>query len=149
MARPNTLRGTKLLLLLGNGATPEVFTQFCGITAKSINFQKNTGENFVPDCDNPDDPPWRELFASGLFVDITGEGIMDSVVKDRMFTAWKDSDPLNARLELNVSAALGGGYWNGAFQVTNLTFTGNNEEGLATASISLGSSGEVTWVPAT
>lgn len=151
MARPNTARGTKVRLLLAEvGATaPYTYTQLCGITARTINFQKNVSESFVPDCDNPDDPAWRDVIANGLFIDVTGEGIMDTIVKDRMWAAWKSADPLAGRLEINVAAAAGGGGWEGSFMVTNITFGGNDNEGLASASISLQSSGEILWVPAT
>lgn len=56
MAKPVTVKGTKVRLLQGNGASPEVFTSFCGLTAKSINFQTNTNETFIPDCDDPEAP---------------------------------------------------------------------------------------------
>ena len=47
----------------GDGATPEVFTEPCGITGRSRNFSINTQSDDLPDCDDPDavtfDSPYK------------------------------------------------------------------------------------------
>lgn len=149
MAVPTTALGTKFRVLLGDGGTPtELFTAFCGLTAKSINFQTNTNEFFVPDCDDPDAPAWREIAKSGRFVSIAGEGIMDfGNAFERYMAAYADPDPVNARIEIAIPAVDNGGYWEGAFLLTNFQVTGNDGEKITT-SIALESDGAVTWVPA-
>ena len=147
MAKPITTKGTKVRLLQGDGAQPEVFTKFCGLTAKSINFQTNTNETFVPDCDNPDDPAWRELAKSGRYVSITGSGLLDQNALESYQAAYDSDEAANYRMEIAVPLASKGGHWIGPFMLTNFTITGNDGE-LTTVEITLESSGTVAWVPA-
>lgn len=148
MTKPTTINGTKMRLLLGNGATPEVFVALCGLTTKGINFQTNTNEVFVPDCDNPDDPAWREITKVGRFVTITGSGIMDAIgAFSRYRAAYETEDSVNFRVLFDIPLAQGGGYWYGAFKLTNFNVTGNDGEKVQTE-VTLESDGAVTWVDA-
>lgn len=148
MAEPKTVKGTLVGILLGDGATAETFSAFCGINAKTINFQTNTNEEFIYDCANLDAPPWRKLTKSGRFLSVTGTGQLDSDVLSRYQAAYDDDDAVNAQISIDVPAVDGGGYWESAMMLTNLNITGNNGE-TTTVEISLESSGPVTWVPAT
>lgn len=148
MAKPGTARGTKLRVLLGDDSDPVVYTQFCGLTAKQINFQTQTQDEYVPDCDNPDDPAWREITKSGRSVTITGSGTLDiKGALQRMQDAYNSDEPVPMKVELNVPSVDGGGAWVGNFAVTQLQITGNDNT-LVTANITLESDGEVAWVPA-
>lgn len=147
MAKPVTVKGTKVRLLQGNGATPEVFTAFCGLTAKSINFQTNTNETFVPDCDDPDAPQWRELSKSGRYVSISGSGLLNMGSLEAFQAAYDEDETATYRFEIAVPALQFGGHWIGQFMLTNFQITGNDGE-LTNVEITLESSGEVTWVPA-
>lgn len=148
MAKPKTVKGTKVRLLQGNGATPEVFTGFCGLTAKSINFQTNTNETFVPDCDNPDAPQWRELSKSGRYVSLSGSGLLNMASLASFQAAYDEDETATYRFEIAVPVLEHGGHWEGQFMLTNFQITGNDGE-LTQAEITLESSGEVVWVPAT
>lgn len=147
MAKPVTVKGTKVRLLQGNGALPEIFGSFCGLTAKSINFQTNTNETFIPDCDDPDAPQWRELTKSGRYVSISGSGLLNMGSLAAFSAAFNDNDPANYRFEIAVPALQNGGYWAGLFMLTNFQVTGNDGD-LTTVELTLESSGEVTWVAA-
>lgn len=147
MADPKTVEGVLVGLLVGDGATSETFSAFCGINAKTINFQTNTNERFLYDCNTPTNVPWRKLTKSGRFVSISGTGELDSSVLDRYMEAYNSNDPVNAQFNIGVAALDGGGYWAGAFQFTNLEIVGTNGD-LTTVSISLESSGAVTWTDA-
>lgn len=148
MAKPKTVKGTKVRLLQGDGATPtEAFTAFCGLTARSINFQTNTNETNVPDCDDPDAPQWRELAKAGRFVSVSGSGILDMEALERYQEAYDSPDSVNYRIEIAVPALDNGGYWEGAFMTTGFTVTGNDGE-LAQVELTLESDGPVTWEPA-
>jgi len=147
MAKPVTVKGTKVRLLQGNGATPEVFTAFCGLTAKSINFQTNTNETFVPDCDDPDAPQWRELTKSGRYVSISGSGLLNMGSLESFQAAYDEDETTAYRFEIAVPALQNGGYWTGQFMLTNFQITGNDGD-LTQVEITLESSGEVTWVAA-
>ena len=147
MAKPVTVKGTKVRLLQGDGAEPEVFSAFCGLTAKSINFQTNTNETFVPDCDNPDAPQWRELTKSGRYVSISGSGLLNMGSLDSFQAAYDADETATYRFEIAVPALQNGGYWIGQFMLTNFQVTGNDGD-LTQVEITLESSGEVTWVAA-
>lgn len=146
MAKPQTAKGTKLLLLLGNGADPEVFTKICAVTAKGINFQTNTNEYFVPDCDNPDDPAWREMTKSGRFADISGSGTLDMAALARIRAAYNDENAINVRVQLDVSP--NGGYWEGPFMFNGFNIAGNDGELVQLSDMSIQSAGAVAWVDA-
>lgn len=147
MADPKVVEGVLVGLLVGDGATDEEFTAFCGINAKTINFQTNTNERFLYDCETPTNVPWRKLTKSGRFVSITGTGELDSSVLERYQEAYNANDPVNAQFSIGVAALDGGGYWSGAFMFTNFEVVATNGE-LVTVSITLESSGAVTWVDA-
>ena len=147
MAKPVTVKGTKVRLLQGNGASPEVFTSFCGLTAKSINFQTNTNETFIPDCDDPEAPQWRELSKSGRYVSLSGSGLLNMASLASFQAAYDEDETQTYRFEIAVPALQHGGHWIGQFMLTNFQVTGNDGE-LTTVEITLESSGEVIWVPA-
>lgn len=148
MVKPTTALGTKLHILIGDTSVPPVYTAFCGLTARGINFQTNTNDFFVPDCDTPDDPAWREIAKAGRFVSITGSGILDTKnALNRMQAAYDNANSIPVRVELAIPSGDGGGYWQGDFLFTNMQITGNDGE-LVTADITMESDGPVTWVPA-
>lgn len=147
MAKPKTALGTKVRILFGDGGTPEVFSAFCGMTAKSIAFQTTTNDFLVPDCDDPDAPAWRELAKSGRSVQISGSGILATDQLTRIQSAYDNPNPINARLMLDVPALSGGGYWEGAFMLTEFTVNGNDGE-ITQVDMTLQSSGPVVWIPA-
>lgn len=146
MATPKVARGTKVKILLGDGATPEVFAAFCGLTAESIAFATETNNFAVPDCDNPDDPTWQELAKASRNVAITGSGVLDTPTLSRYVDAYNSPDPVNTKVMLDVPAIDGGGEFQGKFMLTGFTMTGN-QGALVTIDMTLASSGEVLWVP--
>jgi predicted secreted protein len=149
MTKPTTVKGTKVRLLQGDGATPtEAFTAFCGLTARSISFQTNTNDTQVPDCDDPDAPQWREITKVSRFVSVSGSGILDMNALPEYQAAYDDPDSVNYRIEIAVPMASNGGYWEGAFMLTGFTITGNDGE-FAQVELSIESDGPVTWVDAT
>jgi hypothetical protein len=147
MAKPKTALGTKVRILFGDGQTPENFTAFCGLTAKSIAFATTTNDFLVPDCDDPDAPAWRELAKSGRSVEITGSGILATDTLARYQAAYDSPNAINARVELAVPALDGGGHWEGAFLLTAFTINGNDGD-LTQVDLTMQSSGPVIWVSA-
>jgi len=149
MAQPTTRRGTKLRVLQGDGATPsEAFTAYCAINAKELQFTSQTGEFYVPDCADPDAPAWRQIVKSGRALTVTGSGTLAMEHLADYQAAYDDDEPLNYRIELDVTNATHGGYWAGKFALTDFGVTGNDAE-LIQVSITLQSDGPVTWLPTT
>lgn len=149
MAAVQTMNGTKLLVQIGNGAGPEVFAHDCLINAeRGIAFSADTNEFIVPDCTNPDDPAWKEVTKDGLSATITGGGMLHTSSVSTWFAWLTDDATKNVRVLLNgVTLANGGGHWAGAFHLTAFEVTGNRNEKV-TVSVTLMSSGAITWVPA-
>jgi len=151
MAGPDTLNGAQLLVQIGDGETPtEAFAHDCLINAeRGIVFSVDTNEEVVPDCTNPEDPAWKIVTKDGLSGQITGSGKAHTTTLKSVWWDWfTGKDPKNCRVKLNgVTLAKGGGHWAGAFHCTNLELTGDGKA-LATASVTLMSTGPLTWVPA-
>src|SRR5690606_33512417 len=58
MAPPKTAAWYKMLIQVGDGADPEVFSAPCGLTTRGLNFSAETSDTTVPDCDDPSLPSW-------------------------------------------------------------------------------------------
>lgn len=144
-----TMNGTQLLVQIGDGAQPtETFAVDCLInTARGIQFQSDTNEFIVPDCDNPDDPAWKEVTKDGLSATITGGGMVHSTSLENFFYWFTSKNTKNVRFRSNLTGANGGGYWQGAFHLTQFEVTGDRNE-KAMCSLTLISSGVVTWTDA-
>ena len=148
MASVATMSGTKLVVQVGDGADPEVFAADCMINSeRGISFQADTNEFIVPDCDNPDDPAWKEVVKDGLSATISGSGLLHTTNTETWFNWLKSSATKNCRVVINVLAGVGGGYFSGAFHLTAFEITGNRGE-KAQVSVTMVSDGEITWTDA-
>lgn len=148
MAVVKTMNGTSLLIQISDGASPETFTHDCLINAeRGIQFSSDVNEFLVPDCDTPDEPAWKETTKDGLSASITGGGMLHTTSVETWFNWFKDDATKNIRVNVNVSAANGGGYWAGAFHLTAFEIGGNRNE-KATVSVTLISNGPITWTDA-
>jgi predicted secreted protein len=139
----STIRGTQLLIKVGDDATPQAFAHPCLINAKrGFKLTVSTNKIVVPDCDNPDDPAWQECIKDVLSASIDGAGKLDTA-DIAAYHAW-----LVSKDSKNVQVWLGTvGHWAGAFHLTN--FEANGDRGaLAECSITLDSDGIVTYTAA-
>lgn len=145
MAAVQTINGTKLLIQIGDGNSPEVFTHPCLINAeRGIQFQMDVNEFVVPDCITPDAPAWKEITTDGLSATITGGGMLDAGSVGEYFTWWKDGITKHVRIKVDHAD---GGYWSGGVKCTALELSGNRNE-KATNQITLQSDGPMIWTDA-
>lgn len=149
MAPVKTLAGSQLLVQVGDGASPEVFSADCLInTDRGIQFQSETNRQTVPDCDAPDTPGWSELTVDGLSATITGSGMLHTTSVPDWDEWFRSGASRNVRVKLNgVVKANGGGSWTAPFKLTGWEVSGTRKE-KSTASITLESDGVVTWTDA-
>jgi TP901-1 family phage major tail protein len=116
-------KGRTLLIQIGDGATPEVFTNVCGITTRSFNMSANSVDTTIPDCENPGGPVIK-----------TGE----PGIQNRTFNgSGKFVSGANAQLLLghvrggttfNAKVIVpGDGTYTGAWFVTEFEFSGEME----------------------
>jgi predicted secreted protein len=148
MALAVVASGTKLLIKIGDGASPEVFTAPCGLTTATFTFSKTVNEIDIPDCEDLDAISWLGREPQNRSLAVTGEGVLDTTVLDDYQAFYDDNDGKNLQLVLNVSAALGGGYWSGRFHLTEFGVTGQRGQKIQ-VSLSIVSDGAVTWTAAT
>lgn len=147
MAKPDTMKGSHLLILLGDGASPETFASPCGLTTKAINMEGTTNDFNVPDCADPDAPSWTERIIAALSASVPGSGIVSLADYADWRTWFLSGLARNIQVSLNESLALGGGYYEMSAVLTTFNTTGNNGE-LATLEVAIQSNGPVTWVDA-
>ncbi len=146
MANVKTMTGQKLLIQIGDGATPtETFAHDCLINAeRGVQMQSETNESIVMDCDSPDDPGWKEVFKDGLSISVSGGGNLHTASLETFFN-WLNSDTAkNVRIKFDVAGALGGGYIAVPMKLTQFNITGARQNN-ATADITLMSHGVASW----
>lgn len=146
MAKVKVLVGSSLLVLIGNGAVPEVFAHDCLInTTRGIQLDSDQSEFVVPDCDAPSDPAWRELFIDNLKAQISGAGLLHTTSVETWFNWWKGGLAKNIRFKNDVTGANGGGYIAGEFKLTSFSWSAAGNKEYANAEVSLMSHGALTW----
>lgn len=143
MARPTTIRGSKMLLKIGDGASPEVFTAPCALNSKSFTRSASTNDFNVPDCDDPDAPVWTERAKEALSAGISGSGTLAEESLDLWEDFYNDVDARNVQIVIDYPA--GARTYQGAFFLTTLNIGGNQGE-LASIEVELVSHGEITVV---
>lgn len=145
----NQINGAKLLIQIGNGATPEVFAHDCLInSARGIQFSNSMNESINPNCDAPEDPGWIDREKDGLTATVTGAGKLHTNSVETWFNWWKSPDTKNIRVKIDVTGANGGGYWSGAFHLSDFEITGPDRKEKVEVSVTLQSDGELTWTDA-
>lgn len=147
MAQPTTVNGSKLLIMLGDGNSPETFSAPCGLTTKGINFAASVNEFNVPDCADPDAPMWTERVVAALSAGVNGSGVMAMESYDEWRTWFLSGLPKNIHVSINEPLAVGGGYYSLRALLTGFNTTGNQGEKI-NLEVTIQSDGEVTWVPA-
>jgi len=146
MAQVKTMVGEKLLILIGDGATPtEAFAHDCLINAdRGVEFSAETTDVVVPDCDSPSNPAWKELFKDGIQIKVSGGGVLHTASLEAWFN-WMIADTSkNVRIKFDVTGAMGGGYIAVPMKLTGLTIQGARKNN-STVDITLMSHGVATW----
>lgn len=136
--------GRALLVKIGDGEASEAFTNLCGLNSKSLTINNNAIDVTTPDCDSPEGLLWTETLAGLKNVSVTGDGFFeDSTAEARMNSVAMQNDN-QANFEIVVPDF---GTYAGAFRLTSVEFGGETEGGV-TYSISLESTGAVTFTAA-
>lgn len=149
MALPEIVKGSYIDILIGDGATPEVFTPICGITTRNFTKQINTNDAFIPDCTDPEDVPTRRLVPTGKQWDLSGEGLLN-------LANWEDIDSASEGVTKNyrfvitrpAGSTVGTGFYQGPAMITNMQIGAQVGDGaFATLGITIASDGEWIWDP--
>jgi hypothetical protein len=145
MAQPTVLPGTKLLILVGDGGSPEVFAQPCGLTTTGIDFSASTSSTLIPDCDDPEAAAWEAKDVTGLSAQVTGTGVMAVEAFDIWNDWFQSGEPKNCQVKLDQTNL---GYWAGQFILSGLKYAGTRGQKV-TVDVTMVNTGAVPWVPNT
>ncbi len=140
MAPPITARFGKFRVLLGDGASPVVYTAPCGFTSKSLTLTKDLTDVNLPDCDDPDAVAWVGRDASSLSASVSGEGVMASQSVETWLDAWESSESVPVKIEVEFPAKTV--TWTGMMHIATFT-AGAEQGGRVTANVELQSDGEL------
>jgi len=136
--------GRALLVKIGDGEATETFSNLCGLNSKSLTINNSAIDVTTPDCTTPEGALWTETLAGLKNVSVSGDGFFeDSAAEARMNTVAMQNDN-QANFEIVVPDF---GTYAGAFRLTTVEFGGETEGGV-TYSISLESTGTVTFTAA-
>jgi len=121
---PNT-KGRQLLIMVGDGASPETFAHPCTINGdRGVSRQAQVTEELDHDCDQPYLPGWVTRVVEGKSATISGAGRI-KLADQEMFDEWFASG--EAR---NVRVMIGAGQdapmYEGAFKLTAMNLQGGD-----------------------
>lgn len=109
MALPQTAKFGSFRILLGDGASPEVFSAPCGFTQKSFSRSKELSDIVVPDCDDPDAPAWVGREVRSLSSSISGSGVLAKAALPVWDVAFDKTDSINCKVEMRWGTGVGAG----------------------------------------
>lgn len=145
MAEATGIKGGRIKVMLGNDADPIVYGVPCGLTQRTLTFNKGLEEFQLPDCDDPDLVSWMGRDATSLSMSIGGE----MVIAEESVETWldavesEDSTPIKVVAEFPAKTIT----WTGNAHVESLEITGQNNR-RSTGTVSLQSDGKMTRVVA-
>lgn len=141
MTYPTTVKGTKVALQLGDGASPtEAFTTVCGITTKGLQRTRAVNDAVVWDCNDPDAAPITERDMAAGDWSISGSGQAVVAELDRIEDAYET--PANWRIVFFGAGTTIVRSYTGNAIMTDLNLGAVNGE-KATISITLSGNGEL------
>jgi hypothetical protein len=144
MAKPTVIAGTKLLILVGDGMSPEVFAEPCGLTTKAFDMSVSTNTTVIPDCADPEAAAFEATDSNAISGSATGNGIMAV----ESFAVWNDwffsAANKNVHIKLDDPAL---GYYSGAFKLTGFKLSGTRGNKVL-VDVTIKNDGEFTWVDA-
>lgn len=116
------LPGNKFYALIGDGASPEVFTFFCAAVSIDSTHSVETEEAYTPDCDDPTKLPVKYVAVKGKTWDLKLSGLCDPSKAGyaRIKTLLASDDPrINMKLMKNVPGSSNGYVEASTFVLTN------------------------------
>lgn len=140
MAAPSTARFGKFRILLGDSATPIVYTAPCGFTSKSLTLTKDLTDVTLPDCLDPDAVAWVGRDASTLSASVSGEGVLAAESVDTWLDAWENVESVPVKIEIEFPAKTI--TWTGLMHVSSLNPSAE-QGGRVTMSVEMQSDGEL------
>jgi TP901-1 family phage major tail protein len=138
---PGQQTGRLLLIQIGDGGSPEAFTNLCGLMTRSFNMSANDVDTTVPDCDNPSNTPQKTGVPGILNRTFAGSGKYIAGANQTTFMAY-----VIAGTVFNAKVIVPGlGTFTGPFYVTNFE-AGGEMEGTMTFNATFNAGGALPFV---
>lgn len=135
--------GVKLVIKVGDGASPEQFAPKCSVnTTRGISFNGQDNEFEIPDCDDPEKIASIARERRANSVSVKGAGILNTPDLQDFFDWWKNGETRNCQIVVDVPSVDGGVYFQCGYKLT-FELTGERG-GKVECSLALESDGEVT-----
>ncbi|MBZ9808129.1 phage tail tube protein [Mesorhizobium sp. ESP-6-2] len=120
---PGQQTGRLLLIQIGDGADPEVFSNLCGVQTRSFNMSANDVDTTIPNCTNPGDTPQKTGTPGIKNRTFTGSGKFVAGASQTAFMQHViDATVFNAKVIVP-----GLGTFTGSWYVTDFTLNGEQE----------------------
>ena len=143
-------KGREVLVKIGDGESPEVFTTIFGMTTAGLTINNNSYANTTPDQTTPGGQLHQSLRTGVRSMQISGSGIFEddaaytALLNVAVGTGVSDLTDAVANFQLIVPDL---GTFEGSFHVTELQNEGEME-GDVTYSVTLDSAGVITFTAA-
>jgi TP901-1 family phage major tail protein len=135
-------QGRELLVKIRTATGPDVFSTLCGLTTKAITINNNEIDVTTADCTTPGGVLWTEVLGGAKRLSLSGNGFFeDSAAEAKLNTVALATDPSES-YQIIVP---GFGTFQGSFFLSSTEYGGEMEGGV-TYSLSLASSGAITFV---
>lgn len=126
MADVLIVAGEALLIQVGDGGSPEVFTHPCLInTTRGITWTTNVTETQVADCAVPSNPAKIVRKAQTIDFSIDGAGKVDATSVLGYINWWKSGLAKNIKINQNLTGAAGGWTGTGSAILKDFAITGD------------------------
>lgn len=147
MAVPNRVKPRFIVIEMGNGASPEVFTPLCGIRTPGMTAQTNGNDDFANDCADPESVPVRYFLPTGEQWDMSGAGVVNLDNLETIYNAKGVTK--NYRYSIGKAANQTGSeyYFAGPAVLTNIQI-GGSEDNFASIDLTFVSDGPWALVEA-
>ncbi len=137
-------QGRELLVKIRVSTGPDVYSTLCGLTTKALTINNNEIDVTTPDCTTPGGILWTEVLGGAKRISVSGNGLFeDSAAENALNTLAIATDPRGV-FQIIVP---GFGTFAGTFFLGSTEYGGEMEGGV-TYSLSLASSGAVTFTTA-
>jgi hypothetical protein len=145
MSVPSIVKGTyfDVAVSLDGGTT---FTIICGLTARNLTEQYNSSDEYIRDCADPTQVPFRVVNITGAQFDIGGTGLYNRAQGDLIRSLGGRSLPYRFIMGEDASDIVDAGHYQGNFVLTNKQI-GAADGSNVTAQFTWTSDGVVTWTP--
>jgi len=136
--------GREMLVKIRTAIGPDVYSTLCGLTAKTITINSDEVDVTTADCAAPGGALWTEVLSGVKRVSVSGNGFFENSAAEGALNTLAMAVDASGVFQLIMPAF---GTFAGTFHLSSVEY-GGDQSGGVTYSMSLASSGAVTFVAA-